>query len=136
MRNKIFIFCTIIFNSCSNKEGISGIYSSSKASRSDVITYNTKSSIGNSTLVLKKDSTYLYKTCGIFSFGTWLLKKDSLHLEIKKIEFSNAIAKKNGKENLPKELFVFKVNNNNLINAFPQFENKKAYIINKLQKDD
>jgi hypothetical protein len=46
------------------------------------------------------------------------------------------LQKKNGKENLPKELFVFKVNNNNLINAFPKFENKKAYLINKLQKDD
>ena len=136
MRNKILIFCVIIFNSCSNREDISGIYSSSKASWSDIITYNTKSSIGNSTLVLKKDSTYLYKTCGIFSFGTWLHKKDSLHLEIKKIEFSKEKKKKKGEENLPKELFVFKVNNNNLINAFPQFENKKAYIINKLQKDD
>ena len=136
MRNKILIFCLITLHSCSNREDISGIYSSSQVLWNDIITYNTKSVIGNSTLVLKKDSTYLYKTCGIFSFGTWLLKNDSLHLEIKKIEFLNAIAKKNGKENLPKELFVFKVNNNNLINAFPQFENKKAYIINKLQKDD
>jgi lipopolysaccharide assembly outer membrane protein LptD (OstA) len=107
MRNKILIFCVIIFNSCSNREDISGIYSSSKASWSDIVAYNTKSSIGNSTLVLKKDSTYLYKTCGIFSFGTWLHKKDSLHLEIKKIEFSNAIAKKKWERKFTERTFCF-----------------------------
>jgi hypothetical protein len=78
MRNKILIFCVIIFNSCSNREDISGIYSSSKASWSDIITYNTKSSIGNSTLVLKKTVPIYIKLVEFFL---------SVHGYIKKIVF-------------------------------------------------
>ena len=87
------IFLIVILLSCSSINDVKiGTYSShlpNKISRAINRRAGITGYIGKSEIILKKDSTYIYYTCGNINTGNWYCKGDSLFLIVKTNRFRN-----------------------------------------------
>src|SRR4051812_48325207 len=86
-----FVILVILLTACNTarQQSITGCYKSKKytlAGRGFLFIQGQYYTTG-STIVLRKDSSFEYTTCGNFLKGSWIVKNDSLCLDV----FSNVL---------------------------------------------
>ena len=138
---KNFLFILFIFMvSCSKSNDskdplFTGIYKNEKPTWIENKLYKTHSYVMGSTLALSKDSTFIYKTCGIFMTGSWKKEKDSLYLQVKNhkyfLDSLNSI-----KQGPPSEdFFVYHISEDGLIAKMKDIIKPEKKVLNKLVKE-
>ena len=88
-----------------------------------------------STLALSKDSTFLYKTCGILMTGLWEKKKDSLYLKVKNHKYLLDSLYNTKQELPPKDFFIYHVSENRLVAKMKDIVKPERTVLNKLVKE-
>jgi hypothetical protein len=90
MKYKSLIIISFIWLSCNSKsQELAGTYKSSKLKFTEKLNYGTNKDINGLTLILKKDSSYHYDTCGLLIDGSWKVRNDSLIMSVSNIRFAN-----------------------------------------------
>lgn len=128
----LYLFLVIFSFKKSNIE-YSGTYESveyNTVERGLLFVKNQKYSVGNQ-LVLKKDSTFEYTTCTIFSNGVWDVNQDTVLLNYHIKRYRNDSLQKAGwngvKLNTPNEPDIFISKNNTLSQESVIEHNGKNY---------
>lgn len=133
---KILIVSILLLSQCQKEnQSIVGIYESLEPSWGDKIQFKTSHYINGSKLALSKDSTYLYKTCGMLIYGTWRKKGDSLQLKVKQYKFFLDSLNRIKKELPPDKFFSYKIEGNSLLSYMPMIDYPGEAVINKLKKE-
>ncbi|PSG90779.1 hypothetical protein [Aurantibacter aestuarii] len=137
---KLFLLALfIVVSSCKTNKNYIGQYVNVKPSKQEFKSFKTKSSlyITNSKLSLNKDSTYLYKSCGLLSYGNWIFNNDSIILKPKKV-FSMSDSINPIKNDLENYTFRFKAleSDNVLVGKVKDLEKPGTYLMNKFVLED
>jgi len=121
----ILFFAIIILFSCDNSsKDINGTYISERPSKIERIGYfinhNAKKSIKGQKLELRKDSSYIYYTCGHIFAGSWSVSNNRLVFnEISKQWKNDSLNKINYPFGKPAEnFFNFSIKNDKLVSFF------------------
>lgn len=85
-------------------------------------------------MVLNRDNTFMYKTCGVFMYGNWQVVKDSLFLKEKYSLFLSPY-KRNDTPKLGSAFYRYKIDKKRLITTVNGIDDPKEIIINKLKKE-
>ncbi|ARV14297.1 hypothetical protein [Polaribacter sp. SA4-12] len=138
MKKHFFFLFTVVFTitSCtdtSKKNSIVGVYQSSKLNFIEKIKYNTYKDIKGLKLILKKDSSFHYETCGLLIKGGWNTKNDSLRLNVSDIKFVNDSINKIKKPETRKDFLVYKMEGNSF---FGFVNDTNGFRINKLKRNE
>jgi hypothetical protein len=91
--------------------------------------------VAGSTLAISKDSTYVFKTCGMFMSGSWKQTEDSLLLSLKHYKFLNDSLNQVNHNPPPKEFFQFKTKDHSLLSHMKQIDDPEKTTLNKLVKE-
>jgi hypothetical protein len=138
MNKHYFFLFTIVFiitscNNISQKSNVVGVYQSSKLNFVEKIKYNTDKEIKGLKLILKKDSTFHYETCGLLINGGWNTKNDSLRLHVSAIKFVNDSINKIKEPETRKDFLVYKIEGNSF---FGFVNDTNGFRINKLKRNE
>jgi hypothetical protein len=79
----VYLFLLWTLQACNKEESVSGEYLSAVPGKLEILTYKLKSIggyTGGESLVLRDDSSFIYKTCGHIINGRWIADKDSMYL--------------------------------------------------------
>lgn len=130
-----YFFIFFLIYSCSNEKlDLAGKYKSEKLSLSEKVLYFNSSKIKNLELVLFKDSTFNYNTCGLIFEGKWVLKKEKIYLKVYNYKWKDtSLVLKNRcfNQNNNPDFFIYNIKNNSLLSIIEK-ENRKDII--KLKK--
>jgi len=137
MKNTLALFLVlfVLLTSCDDKttNKLFGKYESSKLDFSEKIRFRTNKDIKGMTLILKKDSTYFYDTCGILINGSWSVRNDSLSMKVDNIRYKNDSLNKIRKPEKRADFLKYEINDNIL---YGFINNDYGLRINKLVKQN
>jgi hypothetical protein len=117
------------------KNEIFGVYKNVQPNMIEKIRHSASTYVAGSTLAISKDSTYIFKTCGIFMSGTWEQTKDSLYLSLKHYKFLNDSLNKINHNPPPKDFFVFRIKDSTLLSHRRQIDDPTKTTLNKLVRE-
>ena len=137
MKNTLALFLVlfVLLTSCDDKttNKLFGKYESSKLDFSEKFRFRTNKDIKGMTLILKKDSTYFYDTCGILINGSWSVRNDSLSMKVDNIRYKNDSLNKIRKPEKRADFLKYEINDNIL---YGFINNDYGLRINKLVKQN
>ena len=134
MKNISTLFLVfVLLTSCDKKttNELHGTYKSAKLDFSEKIRFSTNNDIEGMILILKKDSTYLYDTCGILINGSWSVRDDRLTMTVNNIRYKNDSINKMRKPEKRADFLEYNINDNIL---YGFINNNNGLRINKLIK--
>ena len=134
MKNISTLFLVfVLLTSCDKKttNELHGTYKSAKLDFSEKIRFSTNNDIEGMILILKKDSTYFYDTCGILINGSWSVRDDRLTMTVNNIRYKNDSINKMRKPEKRADFLEYNINDNIL---YGFINNNNGLRINKLIK--
>ena len=136
MKNISTLFLVfVLLTSCDEKttNELYGTYKSAKLDFSEKIRFSTNNDIEGMILILKKDSTYFYDTCGILINGSWSVRDDRLTMTVNNIRYKNDSINKMRKPEKRADFLEYSINDNILCGFI---NNNNGLRINKLIKQN
>ncbi|PSG90425.1 hypothetical protein [Aurantibacter aestuarii] len=85
----IYLTFFLIFISCKSEDEYIGTYKSIIPNKQLKKKFKTQQYIFNNELILKKDSTFFFKTCGIYANGKWSINNKNIILKSDSTRFRN-----------------------------------------------
>ncbi len=131
----MFLGCSKQVEQKEAESEIFGVYKNQQPNMIEKSRHSTGSYVAGSTLALSKDSTYIFKTCGMFMSGTWEQTGDSLFLNLKLYKFLNDSLNRIKHNPPPADFFAFKVKDNSVLAHMRQIGDSEKTSINKLVKE-
>ena len=134
MKNISTLFLVfVLLTSCDKKttNELHGTYKSAKLDFSEKIRFSTNNDIEGMILILKKDSTYFYDTCGILINGSWSVRDDRLTMTVNNIRYKNDSINKMRKPEKRADFLEYNINDNIL---YGFINNNNGLRINELIK--
>ena len=139
MKYILIIFIFLFFSCTTNKSSndLTGNYTSTRMDKVERLYYQigfgVNSSITKTKLLLKKDATFYFETCGIVTSGTWIIKEDLLVLNVEQSKFKNDSLSKIKKPDVTerKDLFQFHIRKNELFAVVTNSDLSKSLLLLK-----
>lgn len=141
MRNHYFLLLVLFYGCVEQtvqkplKDEIFGVYTNVQPNMIEKIRYSTRTYVAGSTLAISKDSSFVFKTCGMFMSGSWEQTQDSLFLRLRHYKFLNDSLNTLKRKAPPNDFFEFKIKYGTLLSHMRQIDDPAKTTLNKLVKE-